>query len=200
MLLPLFLACAHPVDITVSAASIAPTMANGAAWDGPDKLPPAAMGLLDSAMAKLDPSGQLGAAVAGAAGQMAQPDVAGTAEFRGDAESAPITAIIPEVSDSLGPTWAVGSATLRGVTLGSNSVLRITLVDKDLQSDDPIGVAVITAADLARAEHTDGAVTVDVSGQTSGQVKSVSVVVSPAAPAAPAAPTAPAPAEKTAGG
>lgn len=177
MIVALFLGCAHPVDITLTAADIAPAMANGQAWDGPNSLDPAARGLLDSALGKIDPSGQLAGAVGGVAEQLSRPDATGTLSFIAGDGSAPTTSTVPEASDTLAPTWAPGLGTLRGVPWSGKASLDITLVDKDVSSDDPIGKVRVTAAQLAQAEARDGALTLDVSDQTSGQLRSVSLVV-----------------------
>ena len=174
----LLLGCVHNVDIFITGAEIAPTMANGAAWDGPDNVPVEARGLFDAALSHVDPSGQLFAAIGGAIDSATKPDAAGTAVLSPGLEMDPSTVLLPVVNDSLSPAWAeLPVSRFGGVALNGKTVVRITLVDKDLQTDDPIGTIELSASDLMKAEHSDGALVVDVSAQTSGQLKSVSVVV-----------------------
>ncbi len=177
MVLALVLACAHPVDITLTAAEIAPTTADGKAWDGPNSLDPAAKGLLDSALAKIDPSGQLSGSLGSATEKLQKPDPAGTLFFLAGDGSPPTTADVPEASDTLTPTWAPGVGTLRNVMWSPKASLDVTVIDKDVSSDDPIGRVRLTAAQLSAAEARDGAFTIDVADATSGQLRSVSVVV-----------------------
>lgn len=179
MLLACLLGCPHPVDVTLTNAQLAPATSRGGAWDGPDRVEPGASNLLGTVVDRLDPTGNLAAAVKSTAATLVLPDVAGSMEFRTDSDSAPVVAPIAEVPDSLGPVWAPGAATLRSVTLGPGSTLRITLVDKDVSGQDEVGVVVLTAAQLQKAEGTDGALTVPVAEATNGQVLSVSVLVVP---------------------
>lgn len=177
MLLALLCACPHPVDVTLTNVQLAPTTSAGSAWDGPDKIEPGATNLLGAVVDRLDPTGNLAAAVKSTTSTIILPDVAGSMEFRADSDAAPVTAPVAEVRDSLGPVWAPGAATLRAVTLGPESTLRITLVDKDLAGEDVVGVVVLTSAQLRKAEATDGALAVPVAEATGGQVLSVSVLV-----------------------
>ncbi len=177
MIFALLLACAHSVDITLTGARIAPEMASKSPWDGPEKLNPEAKGLLDSVLSSVDSSGKLAEMVGGASAEMARPDVAATIEFRSDAEAAPYSVQLPEVANNLEPAWAPGLLTIKNAALTGKSTLSIILVDKDLSSDDPIGKVVLTTAQICKAEGMDGALTLDVADQTSGQIESVSVLV-----------------------
>lgn len=172
------LGCVHIVDIAVVGAEISPAMANGAAWDGPDNVPTEAMGLLGSALSHLDPSGQLGGVVSGAVDTMVKPDPAGTVMLYPGPEQDPFTVLLPVLQDTLFPTWGdTPSNRLGGVTVRAETVIRVTLVDKDVQTDDPIGTVELTAADVGKAQRAGKVLVIDVSGQASGQLKSVSVVV-----------------------
>ena len=174
----LLFGCMHNVDISVVGAQIAPTMANSAAWDGPDNVPAEAMGLLTSALAHVDPTGQLGAAVEGGVSTVVKPDVAGTATLSPGPDMAPTTVILPVVNDTLSPVWLPNAAVkFSAVALNGKSVLRLTLVDKDVQTDDPIGTVEISGSELLRAEGRGTFEYLDLSAATSGQLKSVSVVV-----------------------
>jgi hypothetical protein len=171
------LGCSHPVDITLTAAEIAPTTADGQPWDGPSGMDTATKGLVGLALGRVDPTGQLGEALTDAASNLARPDATGVLTFvPGDGKPA-VSAVVPEASDTLAPTWAPGAGTLHGVLWSPKASLDVTLIDKDVSSDDPIGKVRLSAAQLAQAEARDGALTLDVSNQTSGQLRSVSVVV-----------------------
>ncbi len=174
----LFLACAHPVDVALTAADVAPTMANAQPWDGPDNVPAETKGLAQGILAQLDPSGQLGTAVFATAEALVQPDVSATAKYDPGDGGAASTLILSPVSDTLSPTWALNPVTtFSRVTLGPKSTLSVVFVDKDVQTDDPIGTVTLSASDLARAERQGEPLVVDVSGQTSGQLKTVTVSV-----------------------
>ncbi|GDX78297.1 hypothetical protein LBMAG42_01080 [Deltaproteobacteria bacterium] len=177
MIFSLLLACAHSVDITLTGARIAPQMASNTPWDGPEKLNPEAKGLLDSVLSSVDSSGKLAEMVGGAATEIARPDVAATLEFRSDAEAAPYSVQVPEVPNNLEPTWGPGLLTIKNAAITGKSTLSIILVDKDMSSDDPIGKVVLTTSQICKAEAMDGAMTVNVADQTSGQIESVSVLV-----------------------
>lgn len=178
MTMLLFLACAHPVDVALTAAEVAPTMANAQPWDGPDNVPAEAKGAAMGILAQLDPSGQLGTAVIATAEALVQPDVSATAKYDPGDGGAASTLVLPTVSDTTSPTWALNPVTtFSRVTLGPRSTLSIVFVDKDVQADDLVGTVVLSPADLSRAERAGEPWVVDVSAQTSGQLKSVSVSV-----------------------
>ena len=177
MIFALLLACAHSVDITLTGARVAPEMASKTPWDGPEKLNPEAKGLLDSVLSSVDSTGKLAEMVGGVSSEIARPDVAATLEFRSDAEAAPSVVQLPEVANNLEPAWAPGALTIKNAPITWKSTLSIILVDKDLSSDDPIGKVVLTTKEICKAEQMDGAMTVNVADQTSGQIESVSVLV-----------------------
>lgn len=183
-MLLLLLGCAHSVDITLTAADLAPTMANAAPWDGPQGV----LGVLDekgkaslaAALGSVVGNAAVGEAVAGVASSLQQPDAGGELSFTSADGEPAVTVVVPTASDSLAPRWVPGLATLKAVSLRPKSKLRVLLVDKDIDSDDPIGSVVLTSAQLAAALGTDGAFTVDTSRQSSGQLLSVSILVVPA--------------------
>jgi hypothetical protein len=183
-MLLLLVACVHTVDITLAAAEVAPTMANGAQWDGPDGVlgvlgapGPEARASLDALFGSLTGNVEVGKAVAGAAAELQKPDPAGQLSFLSSAGEAPISAPVAEVHDSFSPKWAPGTATVKAVMLRPSSSLRVALVDKDIQSDDPLGTVVLNGAQLGRALARDGLLTIETADQTSGQLLSVSVLV-----------------------
>jgi hypothetical protein len=174
----ILLACSHPVDIAITGAEISPTMANGAAWDGPDNVPPETRGLASALLAQIDPSGQLGSAVMGTVDTLVLPDPAGTVVLYPGPEMDPRTIVLPPMQDTLTPTWTASPATtFGGVSLAQATLIRLTLVDKDLQTDDPIGTVELSSKDLVAAERAGEPFAVDVSAQASGQVRTVSVLV-----------------------
>ncbi len=172
----LLLACVHVVDITLTAAEVAPAMANAAPWDGPDgKSAGSALNLLSGALSQVDPTGQLGGAIVGTAASMTLPDVAATATFDPGDGTAPSTVSLPVVNDSLSPVWT-GPGFSR-VAIGPKSRLSVVFVDRDLSSDDPVGTVVLTASDLALARARGEPAVIAAAAQTSGQVLSVTVSV-----------------------
>lgn len=170
------LACTHAVDIAITAADVAPAMANAAPWDGPDgKSAGSALNLLSGALSQVDPSGQLGAALVGTASSMTLPDVAGTATFDPGDGTAPSTLALPVVNDSLAPAWS--GPTFTAVALGPKARLSVVFVDEDLQSDDPVGTVTLGSAELMRAKASGEPTTFTVADQTSGQLLGVTVRV-----------------------
>lgn len=177
----LLIACAHTVDVTLSAAELAPTMANGAPWDGPQgvlgALTEEGKASLSAALGSLVGNAAVGSAAVGVAAELQKPDAAGELTFVSGAGGVNVTAVVPEARDTTSPRWAPGQATLKGVTLKGTSSLRVLIVDKDLQSDDPVGSVVLTSAQLSRALARDGVLTVETGDQSSGQLISVSILV-----------------------
>ncbi len=181
MLLVLLVACVHTVDVTLSAAEVAPSMANGSPWDGPQgalgPLTAEGKASLAAALGSLVGNAAVGTAVVGVASELQKPDAAGQLTFVSGAGVADVSAIVPEMSDTNSPRWTPGQATVKGVALKGSSSLRVALVDKDLQSDDPIGTVVLSSGQLLRALARDGVLTVETADQSSGQLLSVSILV-----------------------
>ncbi len=180
-MLLLLVACVHTVDITLSAAEIAPKMANAEEWDGPTgvlgALSPEAKVSVGALLGSLVGDARVGTAVADAAAELQKPDPAGSLEFHPGEGEPTSSARVAEAQDTLAPQWAPGTATVTSVQLRSSSSLKVALVDKDLQTDDPIGTVVLTGAQLGRALGRDGVLTIQTAEQTSGQLLSVSILV-----------------------
>lgn len=172
----LFLGCAHLVDISVTGAAIAPTMANGAAWDGPDRLAPEVGGLLSKVVSGLDP--QLRQSAAETVAQKAAPDAYGTVTLltrdERNGETAPL---MLASEDSHDPDWSAAPASFAGVKLRTDTRLRVALIDKDVVTDDPIGTVEVSGAELLAALRAEAPWRTDVSAQSSGQLRDLRIVV-----------------------
>jgi hypothetical protein len=173
----LFFGCAHLVDVSVTAASIAPTMSNGAQWDGPDRVAPEVGGLLSTMVNAVDPTGQLTRAAAETVAQKAAPDPFGTVTLRStdahNGETRPLTLL---AEDSLTPDWSAAPATFERVKLTGDVRLTVSLTDDDVVTDDPVGTVEIDNVALRYALR-EGKAEVDVRSQSSGQLQSVTVKV-----------------------
>jgi hypothetical protein len=169
-LIALFVACVHPVDITVVGAEIAPTMADGRAWDGPDKVPEDLLARLTGTVGvAIDVTVELPEAVL-------RPDAGGTVTlFTGDGRNGEVR-VLQEAADTTSPTWI--GATFRRVRIDRDTRLHLVLSDRDLLSDEVIGTVDLDASDLARARRYG---VIDTAGRTSGQLRVVRVTVTRAA-------------------
>lgn len=178
MTLLVFLGCAHLVDISVTGAAIAPTMANQAAWDGPDSMPAGAGGLLQRMAAAVDPDGSLTRAAGEAASAKAKPDPFGTVTLVSTGErNGEQSMLTLATEDTLAPDWTAAPATFTNVTLDSDVRLRVALIDKDVVTDDPIGTVEVPNSELLKAMRAGAPVEVDVSSQSSGQLLKVRIKV-----------------------
>lgn len=179
-MLLLFVGCAHLVDVSVVGATIAPTMANQAPWDGPDNVAPGALDLFTKLANKVDASGQLATAATGIAAAAAAPDPQGTVTLvTQDERNGEQQMLTLAHEDTTTPDWTAAPATFSNVTLNHDVRLRIALVDKDYVTDDPIGTVELSAADLETARVAGAPTAIDVSKQSSGQLLTVKVVVTP---------------------
>lgn len=173
----LLLGCAHLVDISVTHATIAPQMANGASWDGPDRVAPEVGGLFSTMVNAVDPSGRLSREASDTVAQKAAPDAFGTATLLCEGErNGESQALVLASEDTIAPDWTSAPASFANVKLTGDVRVRVALTDDDLVTDDPIGTVELSNADLSRALH-DGSAEVDVSKQSSGQLRTVTVKV-----------------------
>lgn len=178
MTLLLLVGCAHLVDISVTGAAIAPSMANQAAWDGPDSLPPGAGGLLQRMTSAVDPDGTFARAAGEAAVTKAKPDPFGTVTLVSTGErNGEQSMLTLATEDTLAPDWTAAPATFSNVTLNTDVRLRVALIDKDMVTDDPIGTVEVANADLQKALRAGAPMEVDVSTQSSGQLLKLRIKV-----------------------
>jgi hypothetical protein len=137
------------VGVILHGAVVAPTKIDGSAWDPDFGSAPAGAARALIAAALEEPVPYLAVldvfqkpmAIA-----LARPDPAGTAEVetpwgRG-------TRDLPKIQDTFTPTW---QARWDGVPLVEATRLRVSLTDKDVVNDDPIGDVVLNGTDLLAA-------------------------------------------------
>lgn len=160
------------VRVVLVGATIGPSKIDGTAWDGAGgALPTLAAGIAR----ELGADAAQGIVVAHVAGELltqtTRPDPYGYVEARVGGELLARAALPrgPESTDTLTPSWP-RAAGLARVPLGAGTRIRVHLVDHDLDADDPIGDAEISAAVLRAALDSGRVFQVDVGDQTQGQV------------------------------
>jgi hypothetical protein len=157
------------VAVEFRGALIAPTKVNGAPWDGPGPLDASAATLIAKALAGADPYDA-------ALSVLANPAIAALdkPEPFGDARVMNAGAVLLHVPlqtserDTLTPIW--NSATAPRVPLAPSTRIEITLLDKDLEFDDAMGVATVTESDLVAALRAGTVYHVPLAEQTHNQV------------------------------
>jgi len=85
---------------------------------------------------------------------------------------------LTSLRDTLTPMWQ-GPPSWSHVPLGPNTRIRISLWDKDLVNDDPIGVAELNSEHLAAALRARQVYQVRVTDQGNGQVLFIGISVMP---------------------
>lgn len=158
--------------VSVLGALIAPTKLDGRPWDGmgdPTQLAQAVGGLLADA----SPYTAIASAMAGpAAAALDQPDVGGSAQLFMDGREFGV-GVLEKVQDSFTPQWS--TVTWDNVELPRARV-RLTLWDRDLLNDDPIGIVEISPDELVNAASAGTVVPIRVDAQNL-QVLFVSISV-----------------------
>lgn len=111
----------------------------------------------------------------------AAPDVYGYAQFVGpdlptgwSALRLSLASPSAPVADNYYPTFSGGPG-FHGVKVERGDVVRITLYDSDLSSDDPMGVVEVTDQDIAAAAASEGVYAVEVAAKTLNQVLLVQI-------------------------
>jgi hypothetical protein len=107
-----------------------------------------------------------------AAAALDQPDVGGSADLYMDGRVFGV-GVLEKVQDSFTPQWS--TVTWDNVELPRARV-RLTLWDRDLMNDDPIGIVEISSDNLVSAASAGTVVPVRVDGQN-GQVLFVMISV-----------------------
>lgn len=170
----LALACAHrPVAVSIVGATIGPSAADLAPWDGMGKVPAEVREAAIAAANGVDPGAGAAAAVfVGMLDGIAPPDARGELWL---AATPDVRVDVPERSDTFVPAWT--GVTLRDVLLAPDLRLVLRLVDADLDDPDPIGTVELTAKDLRAALGKRDGWTVSTAERTQGQLLSVTVKV-----------------------
>lgn len=166
-----------PTSVTVSivGALIGPGKADGRTWDGPGHIDANAMGSVVGALAKAN-AYMAAAAVVGALSMDAfsKPDPYGYADLLAPNQIARV-ALPLTYKDTFTPSWP--GAELRNVPLRDGVRIRITLIDKDLSNDDPMGTVELNRNDLMAALEAGAVYPVRVAEQSANQVLFINVSV-----------------------
>jgi hypothetical protein len=105
---------------------------------------------------------------------LARPDPYGSAEV--ESVAGVVAHPLVMIKDTFTPQWNVR---WDRVPLTASTRLRVSLMDKDLANEDPIGEVVLNAQDLLGAMATGTNDQIRVDGQTNGQLLFVGVEVVP---------------------
>lgn len=164
------------VRVAILSALIGPSKADGHTWDGPGHVSPETSRKVVGALAAANPYAAAAAVLAGLSmGALEKPDPYGYAELIVAGRSARLE-LPMTFRDTFTPQWA--GAEFAGVPLRDNARIRVTLIDKDLEDDDPIGTVELAAEDLRAALHSGHVYPVQVADQSQNQLLFVSVSVS----------------------
>ena len=187
-----------PTYVTVRfvGAQIGPGMSDGSNWDGPNRIPPAALeGMLALA------SGGTTLAAGGEAGKMASdtlgmatqgtaaPEVIGWVAVVGPTNpnlakvaGTPMAlgTSAQTVQDSYTPTFAY-QMEYRNWPVFPDTRFELQLWDADMQANDPIGVLQLNAEHIAAALAKKSIYEIPVADQTSGQVLTIKISATPGA-------------------
>jgi hypothetical protein len=163
------------VRVSIIGALIAPSKTDGRTWDGPGRVPIETTNKVVSALAAANPY----AAVAGVVANLAmstldKPDPYGYAELLGPGLAGSVELPMSYI-DTLTPSWQ--GADFIQVPLRSGARIRITLIDKDLSHDDPIGTVELSNRDLREALEAGNIVPVRVAEQSNSQILFINVSV-----------------------
>jgi hypothetical protein len=182
------------VAVILHGAVIAPTKLDGTAWDVDlSGSPREAVAAVQALMAITDlPSIPAAIGLTFAKPCMvaiARPDPFGEAEVESNGSVSSFQ--LPIIKDTFTPTWS--GIRWSHVPLVSATRFRISLTDKDVAFDDPIGAATLNGEQLLPVLGAGTSVPVRVADQTQAQLLFVwlEVVPEPTAPAALAPPTPP---------
>lgn len=165
-----------PETVNVSVVGILVGIkSNRLAWDGPGTLSNDNVGAISEAMVG---TGNLYGAAAVQVANLASagfqpPDVGGHVDVY--SARATTSLDLAKVQDSYTPTWS--DASIGGVPLDRSVRIRVTLYDRDLVDDDPMGVVELNLDDLRAAYEAGRIHHVRVDDQSNGQVLFVDISV-----------------------
>jgi len=172
------------VSVQVVDAIIAPSKADGTAWDGTVMIPDEVLTQVGDALAGGDPVGGVLAVLAGptlndAIDSLDKPDAFGTAQatvFGTIGEAYWLAQEGDAIQDSYTPIWPYGWY-YKNVPIDSDVRISVQLWDSDLIDDDPIGVAQINSSDFKAALAAQEKFYVRVDDQTDGQLLFIGISV-----------------------
>jgi len=170
------------VNFEITGMVVNLTRADGSAWDiGAARSSPSVFGQLVSLAMGGDASwATVVAKVAAGAGMaMSRPDLRVTVELL-DAGERRAAWRLPVQADTHQPSWS--GTLIRDVPARENLSVRLTVVDDDLEHDDPVGVMVFPASHLLAVARKGEVVWTSTADQTHGTVLYVGVTAWIASP------------------
>ncbi|WP_394824791.1 hypothetical protein [Pendulispora albinea] len=167
------------VRISMVGATLGPAKIDGTRWDALTVFPNLAAGVTTSAGG----STHMAIVAAHLTGEVLasfeKPDPFGWAELtaadRAVGERRPLTGC---GDDTLTPTWST-AAQWRHVRLSDSTRIRVHLLDRDLDGNEPMGDVDVHAGHLRMALEKGTIVQVPVSDQSQGQVLAIAISVAP---------------------
>jgi hypothetical protein len=164
--------------VSILDAKIGPSKVDGTDWDGPGKVPPTVTGGLLAALGAPDPyQAVTNLLFSVSSNSLDRPEPFGVAELF--TRSGPVQVLSLNADrDTLTPIWN-GSPTWSSVPLDPATRIRITLKDKDLVYDDPMGIAEFGYDDLVAALRAGRIYPVRVAEQTNRQILFIGISVMP---------------------
>jgi hypothetical protein len=172
------------VTATIRDAIIAPGKADHTSWDETVTIPDSVLRAVGDALAGGDPVGGVLAVLAGpelngAIGVLAKPDAYGWAQATAfGMPNDELWLAKPEdaIQDNYTPIWPYGWS-YRNVPIDSDVRISVTVMDRDLVNDDPVGTAEINSNDLKDALTAQKKFYVRVDDQTDGQLLFIGISV-----------------------
>jgi hypothetical protein len=157
------------VTISLIDATIAPSKLGGSPWDGLGRVPEAVTSRLAAALVTQAPQAAVLAALADPMMQgIEKPEPVGTAELMIGGVHGQVLALKSQ-RDTCTPRWE-DSPTWTGVELSPAVRLRVSLRDKDVSADDPIGSFELGESDFRAALRAGHVLQVPVGLQVQQQV------------------------------
>jgi len=153
--------------VELHGATISLTKVDGSPWDIGPAPSPADVKDLAKALALIDPVAPVLAILARPTAQaLGKPDPFGTAKLVVSGTDS-TSFKLKKIQDSYTPAWE--GVRWEHVSLDGNTRIQVTLADKDLVNDDPIGTFELTATDMKAAIAEGKVHQVKVADQTNNQ-------------------------------
>jgi hypothetical protein len=157
------------VRVEFRQALLGPMKVGGAPWDGPGAVQPETVNAVTLALGAVNPQAELLALFANPAiAALDKPEPYGEARVVIAGSPIVVVKIDGAERDTLTPIWT--TVALDRVPLQPDVRVEVTLYDRDLVNDDPMGAATITQQDLIAALQAGRIHHVRVAEQTNQQV------------------------------
>jgi len=162
------------VNVSIVSATIGPCKADGKKWDGIGNAPAGAAAQIAKLLLDDNPYTGIAQALAGITmASTDKPDPYGFVEVAVDGEFKPNLKrnLYPDgkiVKDTFTPQFPTNE--WRAIPLDRGTRFRVTLIDKDIAQDDPIGTVEINDRDLRAALEAEKVYQVKVADQSQNQV------------------------------